>query len=132
MLIIFECQLDSLLYQIWNEPYRVPVIIRLGQRIALLEKRLQKCKDVCINNREEIVRELKRQFLHQSYSLSGGGGATDFEDLEFFTTLSQGDQSRIRYSQLEESKEELSTLSEEEIPIKEGGDPLFVGERLRM
>ena len=60
MLIIFECQLDSLLYQIWNEPYRVPVILRLGQRIALLEKRLQKCKDVCINNREEIVKELKR------------------------------------------------------------------------
>ena len=33
----------------------------------------------------------------------------DIDDLEYFTSLSQGDQSRIRYSQLEESKDELST-----------------------
>jgi len=60
----------------------------------------------------------------------------DFEDLKFFTSLSQGDQSRIRNNQLEESKNEEVAATQRD----EGGgkiseidqDPLFVGERLRM
>lgn len=60
MLLIFECQLDSLLYQIWTEPHRVPVILKLGMRICELERRLNKCKDVCVNNRDELNGEIRK------------------------------------------------------------------------
>ena len=45
------------------EPHRVPVILKLGMRLCELERRLNKCKDVCINNRDELNAEIRKQFL---------------------------------------------------------------------
>lgn len=50
-----------------------------------LERRFYKCRDVCINNREELLSELKKQFGDHSLK------KIDFEGLEYFNSLSPGD-----------------------------------------
>ena len=54
---------------------------------------------MCINNRDELITELKKQFLSHAYS-----SVAEFEDLEYFNSLSPGDQSRVRNTQHEELK----------------------------
>lgn len=39
------------------------MILKHGLRACELDHRLQKCKDICINNREELFKELRSHFL---------------------------------------------------------------------
>jgi len=66
------------------------VILKLGVRICELEKRLNKCKDVCINNRDELNSEIRKQFLTQQFLFS------NLDDIEYFNSLSPGDKSKLR------------------------------------
>lgn len=59
-LLNYDCYLDSVLYQIYIEPLSVPIIMKLSIRACEIERRLRKCKDVCINNRDELYQELRK------------------------------------------------------------------------
>ena len=48
---------------IWMEQLRVPVILKHGLRVCELDHTIQKCKDICINNREDLFKELRTHFL---------------------------------------------------------------------
>ena len=69
------------------------MLLRLGQRVAFLEKRLAKCRDVCINHRDELAKELKKQFVDVIHYPIGCLG---YEDIEFFCSLSPEDQTKAR------------------------------------
>lgn len=58
-----ECELDALLYLIWTENFQLPVILRHGQRVTELEKRLAKLRDVCLTNRDDLCKALRAKFL---------------------------------------------------------------------
>jgi hypothetical protein len=45
----------------------VPFILKLGVTVSQCEKTLAKFRDICISNRDELNKDLKRVFL-------GGGG----------------------------------------------------------
>ena len=46
----------------------MPFIQKLSSRVYELEKKFMKFKDVCINNRDELHRELRKNFLTSSTS----------------------------------------------------------------
>lgn len=41
----------------------MPLILKHGIRVNECEKSLAKCKDICISNRDELNKELRRTFL---------------------------------------------------------------------
>lgn len=95
----------------------MPAILKLGMRICELERRLNKCKDVCVNNRDELNSEIRKQFLNQPFLNS------TLDDIEYFTSLTPGDKIR-KVNDSEELKSiDVDTSLEQE--------PLLMGERLR-
>ncbi len=66
------------------------MILKLGQRVSELERRFYKCRDVCINNKDELLAELKKQFVDIPLR------KIDSYGLEYFNSLSPGDQTKLR------------------------------------
>jgi len=94
----------------------VPFILKLGVQTNHVEKALAKYKDICISNRDELNKDLKKTFLD-------GGGIPP--EAAYFLDFEE------RKVPPEQESSLRNMLKDFGGPDKEK-EPLYVGEKLRM
>jgi hypothetical protein len=94
----------------------VPFILKLGVQTNHVEKALAKYKDICISNRDELNKDLKKTFLD-------GGGIPP--EAAYFLEVEE------RKLPPENENSLRNMLKDFGGPGKEN-EPLYVGEKLRM